>query len=302
MIHTVTEEFPCPTRSHTHFTIQPHMETPPVTVPHNPTKTPGVPQSCTQSHTLPQSWAQTPRHSHTHTLTDRWADSPLPLPLLKGKETLFSALPHFLWAPTLHPCPGLEPPSPPTLPGPRPKLPTPTIASAAASCLSSGEQRLLGSGQGLPEPSAPSPRGPASLPPCSGLPLPSAPHCSLLCPSFWPPRPCGTGVEGDRNAGWNEGGGRAPSEAPLECTPSPLRSPCTAVYKFQAALGARPDSPSQVLLSPIWGPDAEPRAHTGPGPACPARPPRWVSCLSVSLPRPLNLCPSLTLCVSLCLS
>ena len=109
------------------------------------------------------------------------------------------------------------------------------------------------------------------------------------------------GRRGDR-ARQGRGGGRAHPEAPLEFTPSPRRSPCTAVYKFLAALGPCPDSPSRALLSPNRGPELEPGADRSPGPPRQALPSRWVSHfpdhLSGSRPRPLNLCPPWTLPLS----
>lgn len=97
-------------------------------------------------------------------------------------------------------------------------------------------------------------------------------------------------MEGARNEG---GAARRPSQAgqgwgpgspggPAGIHPSPRRSPRTAVYKFLAALGPCPDSPSRALLSPIRGPEVEPGADSGPGPPRPALPSRWVSHLSGS--------------------
>ena len=97
-------------------------------------------------------------------------------------------------------------------------------------------------------------------------------------------------MEGARNEG---GAARRPSQAgqgwgpgspggPAGIHPSPCRSPRTAVYKFLAALGPCPDSPSRALLSPIRGPEVEPGADSGPGPPRPTLPSRWVSHLSGS--------------------
>jgi hypothetical protein len=77
-----------------------------------------------------------------------------------------------------------------------------------------------------------------------------------------------------RCAGWV---GTAPW-APLEFTPR--RSPCTAVYKFQARPWPPPRFPLPPLISPICGPDAKPGAGKALGlpapgllslglPACP---------------------------------
>lgn len=112
----------------------------------------------------------------------------------------------------------------------------------------------------------------------------------------------GDGGGGAETARQGRGGGRAHPEAPLEFTPSPRRSPCTAVYKFLAALGPCPDSPSRALLSRIRGPELQPGADSGAGPPRPALPSRWVSAspdpLSGSRPRPLNLCPPWSLPLS----
>lgn len=248
--------------------------------------------------TVSRSRAQTPRQ--THTQAGRPSSSSSTLLTATEKETRFSTLPPptAFGLPTPHPCIGWRPPSvplsqespPPALLPPPPRWPgAHPIASAAAPAFLPGDARPLGRSQGHSNPPRPRPA------PRPTLPVPSGPHCSLLCPSSRPPehregeRHAGPGVRGaDAERRW-AAAGAGPCRP--RWNPPAAAPPAQLFINSRPGLGPRPDSPSQPLLSPICGPDPA-RGAQRPGPPCWALPPLRASLVS----------PSLTLRLSPCLS